>query len=118
MSYLEIVKRTSERIKASYAVPAISLPPANPRAEAEEIARRVMAEGCCLVWAETVQDYLAFVRDDFDRRKVPAGFVVYTDSELRELFGSGKDFNDAYLRLIHEAKKQGGGSVAPDADTM
>ena len=63
--------------------------------------------------AETVKDFLAFVRDDFDRSKVPPGFVIYTDSELKELFGDGKHPSNATLRLIHEAKKSGGGRIIP-----
>ena len=98
--------------------PAIPPPPANPRAEAEEISRRVTEHGICLIWAETVKDFLAFVRDDFDRSKVPPGFVIYTDSELRELFGEGKQPSNATLRLIHEAKKQGGRVIPnPGPDT-
>lgn len=87
--------------------PAIPPPPADPLAEAEEVARRVTECGICLVWGETVQDFMAFIKDDYPKEKVPPGFVVYTDSELKELFGEGKHPSRKTLRLIHEAKKQG-----------
>ena len=102
--------RGQERHHAPY-------PQKGAQAEAEEIARRVMEYGICLIWAETVQDFLAFVQDDFDRSKIPSGFVIYTDSELKELFGDGKQPSNATLRLIHEAKKQGGHVISEGGDS-
>ena len=55
---------------------------------------------------------VAFVKDDSFKGKVPAGLVIYDDHELRELFGEGKPgLSAATLRLIHEAKRAGGGPI-------
>jgi len=77
--------------------------------ELEEIATRVESEGYVLLWSTILNDLVAFYRDEDARSKIPPGFVPYSEDELRELFGEGKQFpSKPTLRLIHEAKKQGG----------
>jgi len=83
-----------------------------PQWHAETIARAVEREGVCVFWSELFGEMIAFVRDDTFKSHVPCGIVYYTDEELRELFGEGKPGLSAKdLRLIHEAKKAGGGHV-------
>jgi len=56
-----------------------------------------------------LKDLVAFYKTETDPKKIPAGFVAYSDQELRELFGDGKSApSPKHLRLIHEAKKHGG----------
>ena len=81
-------------------------------AELAEIERRVIKEGVCLTWCDVLQDLVAFVIDETDAEKVPPGFVVYTDTELWELFSPEKpDLNADALRRIHYAKKIGNGGI-------
>ena len=67
--------------------------------------QHVQREGYVLCWASALNDTVAFYLDDVDPATIPAGFVPYSESELRELFGDDKP--DISLRLIHEAKKLG-----------
>ena len=77
--------------------------------ELNEIARRVNNEGYVLLWSTVLNDLVAFYRDEDARSKIPPGFVAYSDDELQELFGEGRQSASEHtLRLIHEAKKQGG----------
>ena len=77
--------------------------------EVEEIVARVEVEGCVLLWSTVLNDLVAFYRDEDARSKIPPGFVPYSVGELQELFGGGKQSPSQHtLRLIHEAKKQGG----------
>ncbi|MEK7848988.1 MAG: hypothetical protein AAB270_08700 [Chloroflexota bacterium] len=73
-------------------------------AQAEEIARRVERQGYCLVYLTLLDDVVAFARDDAVA-KVPPGYVVYTQSEVVELYGGPKSPPVRTLRLLHEAKK-------------
>ena len=83
-----------------------------PRWHAETIAAAVRKEGICLFWNELFGEMIAFIADDSFRDKVPAGIVVYTDHELRELFGEDKKaLSPESFRLIHEAKRASGGHV-------
>jgi hypothetical protein len=75
--------------------------------ELDEIAQRVHTEGYILLWSNTLQDLVAFYRDEEARCKIPPGFVAYGLAELSELFGKGKVCSDK-LRLVHEAKRLGG----------
>ena len=55
-----------------------------------------------------LRDLVAFHRDDVDPATIPAGFVPYSDDELRYLFGEdGDQPSPDALRLIHAAKKTG-----------
>ena len=84
----------------------------SPQWHAESIAEVVQSEGVCLFWSDLFGEMVAFVKDASFKKKVPAGLVTYDDKELRELFGEGKPgLSAATLRLIHEAKKAGGGHV-------
>lgn len=75
--------------------------------EIVEIERRVDESGYVLCWAESFNDYVAFYRDDVDPTDIPPGFVPYSDSEFRLLFGPGPDLSPRTLNLIHAAKKTG-----------
>ncbi|MCX8215092.1 MAG: hypothetical protein OTJ97_11425 [SAR202 cluster bacterium] len=51
---------------------------------------------------------MAFHRNHVDPATIPAGFVPYSDDELRHLFGEdGAQPSPDGLRLIHAAKKTG-----------
>jgi hypothetical protein len=83
-----------------------------PQWHAETIAAAVKKEGVCVFWSELFGEMVAFIKDDSFKSRVPCGIVAYTDKELRELFGEGKPGLSAReLRLIHEAKKIGGGRI-------
>ncbi|MQG70517.1 MAG: hypothetical protein FI707_17255 [SAR202 cluster bacterium] len=76
--------------------------------ELAEIERRVFEQGVCLTWCAMFEDYVAFLRDDVDPATIPPGFICYSDSELRHLFGDDKpDISPGALKLIHAAKKTG-----------
>lgn len=77
-----------------------------------EIATRVHGEGFVLLWSHVLGDFVAFYQDEEVRSKIPSGFVPYSEAELWELFGEGKPQpSQQTLKLIHEAKKQGGSVV-------
>ena len=76
--------------------------------EMTELVRRVEEEGCVLLWCEVLRDLVAFHRDDVDPATIPAGFVPYSDDELRHLFGEdGAEPSPDALKLIHAAKRTG-----------
>ena len=76
--------------------------------ELKELVRRVEEEGYVLLWCEVLRDLVAFHRNDVDPATIPAGFVPYSDDELRHLFGEdGAQPSPDGLRLIHAAKKTG-----------
>jgi len=80
-----------------------------PQWHAQEIAQRVAREGICLFWSDLFGETVAFIRDDSQRGNVPADLVAYTSQELLELFGDGKSTpSPDTIRIVHEAKKQGG----------
>lgn len=79
------------------------------KVELRELERRVEHEGYVLLWCNVLNDLVAYYKTDEDRKKIPAGFVPYSDAELRGLFGEGKPrLSPHKQRMIHEAKKQGG----------
>jgi len=70
-----------------------------------------------LLWSTILEDYIAFYRTEADRKKIPPGFVPYSEQELRELFGEGKTAPSPNgLRLIHQAKKYGGRIISSEPD--
>ena len=76
--------------------------------ELVEIEQRVEQEGYVLLWSTELEDFIAFYMTEADRRRVPPGFVPYSDCELRELFGDGKTApSPDALRRIHRIKKLG-----------
>ena len=76
--------------------------------EMTELVRRVEEEGYVLLWCEVLRDLVAFHRDDVDPVVIPAGFVPYSEDELRHLFGEdGSEPSPDGLRLIHAAKRTG-----------
>ena len=79
-----------------------------PLWHAERIAQAVREEGVCVFWSDVLHEVIAFTKDDTFRKSVPAGFVIYTRGELWELFQDKPKIPPETLRLIHEAKKQGG----------
>ena len=84
-------------------------------ARAQEVARRTRelleARGWCLWQYEALGGEVIVVATDGDVPGVPRGKVVYTDAELRRLFGGGKPISIATLRLVHEVKKLGAARV-------
>ena len=72
------------------------------------VGHTVVGVGYALMWAEAFREYVVFYKDDTDPATLPDGFVPYSDTELRELFGDDKpDLSLKALRLIHSAKKVG-----------
>ena len=81
------------------------LPTAN---ELEEIQHRFQTKGCVFLWSTVLQEKVAYVISEVEKAKVPDGFIMYTDDELRQLFGpDAPPIERSTLRLIHEAKRQG-----------
>ena len=82
--------------------------PAQRDDEMTELERRVEEEGDVLLWCEVLRDLVAFHRNDVDPATIPAGFVPYSEDELRHLFGEdGSEPSLDGLRLIHASKKTG-----------
>jgi hypothetical protein len=76
--------------------------------EMAELVRRVEEEGYVLLWCEVLRDLVAFHRDDVDPATIPAGFVPYSDDEVRHFSrGDGVSLSADALRLIHAAKRTG-----------
>ena len=85
--------------------------------EMAELVRRVEEEGYVLLWCEVLRDLVAFHRNDVDPATIPAGFVAYSDDELRHLFGEdGAQPSPDGLRLIHAAKRTGAVITANRSD--
>lgn len=79
---------------------------------AEEVAWCVEKEGVCIFWSDLFGEVVAFVKDESYKSKVPGDIVTYTSQEIRKLFPSnGGCPSKNTLRLIHEAKKLGGGAI-------
>jgi hypothetical protein len=56
-----------------------------------------------------LQDLIAIYKTEEDRKRIPPGFVTYSEDELQTLFGATDDsVSSNSLRLIHEVKKLGG----------
>ena len=76
--------------------------------EMTELVRRVEEEGYVLLWCEVLRDLVAFHRNDVDPVMIPAGFVPYSDDELRYLFSqNGVLLSADAIKLIHAAKRTG-----------
>lgn len=73
--------------------------------EYQELIRQVEDTGIVLLWSRILKDFLAIYNTPEDKAKVPAGFISYSDRELRTLFA--EDVSPGLLRRIHEAKKTG-----------
>ena len=85
--------------------------------QAEEVAQRteelLATRGWCLWQCEALGGEVVVVTIDGDVPGIPRGKVVYTEAELKKLFGGEKPVNGPTLRLIHEAKKQGAVITVP-----
>ena len=76
--------------------------------EMTELVRRVEEEGYVLLWSNVLEDLVAFHRDDVDPATIPAGFVPYSEEELRHLFPEDEHVpSENALRWIHAAKTTG-----------
>ena len=76
--------------------------------EMAELVRRVEEEAYVLLWSNLLDDLVAFHRDDVDPATIPAGFVPYSDDEVRHFSrGDGVSLSADALRLIHAAKRTG-----------
>ncbi len=74
-----------------------------PLWHAEEVARRVEAEGVCIFWSDLFGELVAFVKGASYKRRVPKDIVTYTCAELAEL-DRAAPLDAALLRRVHEAK--------------
>lgn len=80
-----------------------------PQWHAETIIDEVIRRGSCVFYSEIFREKVAFIREARYLRFVPKNVVTYTEQELRELFAEGKPpLSESSLKLIHEAKKEGG----------
>jgi hypothetical protein len=87
----------------------LALSPRPPEWHAQAIVEIVKREGICLFWSDLFNETVAFVKDEAFKKSVPGGIVTYTNQELTELFSEGKQSPlPSTLKLIHEAKRQGG----------
>ena len=78
-------------------------------AELAELKEQVDTKGYVLLWSNLLADFIAFYRSEADLREIPDCFVPYSKGELMVLFGYDEpDPSPNGLRLIHEAKKEGG----------
>ena len=77
----------------------------DPDIEYQELVRQVEEEGIVLLWSRTLKDFIAIFDMEADRSKVPAGFIPYSDKEVRILFSDDKP--EGSLRRIHDAKRSG-----------
>jgi hypothetical protein len=85
-------------------------------AQAEEVARRteelIHKQGWCLWKCQALNgDYILVVDDFAEPGDYPAGYPVYTMSEITVLFGSDKPASKWTLMMVHEAKKLAGAEV-------
>ena len=81
---------------------------------AQAIARQVEQRGYCIFWSDLLGERVAFVKDASWGVGDIRGAIVYTIAELAILFPpGGEDIppGGTTLRLIHQAKKAGGGTV-------
>ena len=101
------LETSSDTPKYVLAYPDTSYPDPGELAEMEW---RVCEEGYVLLWSEVLADFIAFYRDEDGREQIPPGFVPYSLEELNRLFGHDAPSSHS-LRLIHEAKKCGGGTI-------
>ena len=77
--------------------------------ELADLEKQVNTKGYVLLWSNLLADFIAFYRSEADLQLIPDWFVPYSQRELWELFGEGESGPSPNgLRLIHEAKKQGG----------
>jgi len=97
--------------------PAIDAVDTTALAHAQEVARRteemLESRGWCLWRCSALGGEVIVVAIDGDVPGIPQGKVIYTEAELKELFGGGKPVSPATLRLIHEAKKRTAALVVP-----
>lgn len=77
----------------------------DPKIEYQEIVRKVEEEGVVLIWSRVLKDFIGIYDRESDRSKVPAGFVPYSDKELRALYVD--TISPGVLKRVHEAKRSG-----------
>ena len=78
-------------------------------AELADLEEQVNTMGYVLLWSNLLADFVSFYRDESDLQRIPDCFVPYSEGEIWELFRDREnDPSPDGLRLIHEAKKQGG----------
>jgi hypothetical protein len=79
-----------------------------------EVARVFREQGYVLLYSIVLKGRVAWVASEEHKSKVPEGFTVYTEEELKELakLGDPSEKVTHTLRLVHEAKKLGNGEVS------
>ena len=79
--------------------------------EAAAVARcteqLLATQGWCLWQCQALGGEVIVIAGDQGIEGMPQCYVVYTDGDLRELFGEGRSVDTATLRLVHEARKHG-----------
>ena len=77
-----------------------------------QLEESVRKNGYVLLWSDVLNDLVAMCQTNADAERVPRGVVAYTVAELSILFGDyAPTPSESGLRLIHRAKKLGGGTV-------
>jgi len=100
----------TKRVPWSRSAPELKLKEIKQSAEevAQDTFRQLSTQGWCLWRCKLLNgEVIVVVRDELVEG-IPAGYPVYTSGELLELL----DVDDSMVRLIHEAKKKGGASIA------
>lgn len=82
--------------------------------EEQEIVRQVEEIGIVLLWSPVLNDFVAIINTGADRAKAPPGFVIYSNAEIAILVA--EDLPERSMRLIHQAKMQGGAVISVQQD--
>ena len=78
------------------------------QAEWDEIRLEVYTKGSVLLWSEVLNDFIGVYATEYERDRIPPGFVQYSSDELWHIFGEGKpDVAENTIRLLHRAKVLG-----------
>jgi hypothetical protein len=107
---LEVIEYLKTRRRADAGRFKLKFPDGGNAAEEElkEIVYEIEVTGYVLLWSTELEDFVAFHSDEFDIKKIPPGFILYREDELRHLFGClENELSLKALRLIHASKRDG-----------
>jgi len=64
-------------------------------------------QGWCLWQCDTLDGEVVVIIRDEGRSDIPHQYTRYTENEIHTIFGHNHRINNAHIRLIHRAKKNG-----------